>query len=184
MTTARQQSRETSPAGEDSLLSHPLFGGGLPPLAEQYLSQAGDNYASDRVAEDYLSQAQELAPDHFAVLIGFYRYYFYKGRLQEALAISKICMAKAAREKNFATDWRAVQKEDAQFGDYDDVIARFFMFCLKGYAYLLLRLGDFAEGRAAIEKLLQLDTTDKINARLLIDILERQKAEEEQVDDE
>ena len=179
MSPARQQGRGSSPPGEDSLLSHPLFGGGLPPLAEQFLACAGDHYASDRVAEDYLEQAQKLAPDHFAVLIGYYRYYFYKGRLREALAISTVCMAKAAREKNFATDWRAVQKGDADFGDYDDVIARFFMFCLKGYAYLLLRLGDFAEGRAAIAKLLELDASDKINARLLIDILERQDADDE-----
>jgi tetratricopeptide (TPR) repeat protein len=180
MTPARQQSRETSSFGDESLLSHPLFGGGLPPLAEHYLAQAGLNYSSDAAAaEDYLARAQQLAPDHFAVLIGFYRYYFYKGRLQEALAVSKICMAKAAREKNFATDWRAVQKQDADFGDYDDVIARFFMFCLKGYAYLHLRLGDFAEGRAAIDKLLQLDAADRINARLLFDILARQEVEDE-----
>jgi hypothetical protein len=92
-------------------------------------------------------------------------------------------MAKAAREKNFATDWRAVETGDAAFGDYDDVIARFFMFCLKGYAYLHLRLGDMAEGRAALEKLIQLDATDKINARLLFDILERQH-EYDEADDE
>jgi hypothetical protein len=179
MTPAQNQGREPSSAGEDSLLSHPLFGGGLPPLAEHYLAQAGDHYSADSIAEDYLNRAQQLAPNHFAVLIGFYRYYFYKGRLEQALAISHVCMAKAAREKNFATDWRFVRKDDADFGDYDDVIARFFMFCLKGYAYLQMRLGDFAEGRAAAEKLLQLDATDKINARLLLDILERREADDE-----
>jgi hypothetical protein len=179
MAPAQQQSREASYSGEESLLSHPLFGGGLPPLAEQYLAEAGLHYSSEQLAEDFLDRARTIAGDHFAVLIGFYRYYFYKGRLQEALAISKICMAKAAREKNFATDWRAVSKDDADFGDYDDVIARFFMFCLKGYAYLHLRLGDMAEGREAVEKLLQLDASDKINARLLIDILERQECDDE-----
>jgi hypothetical protein len=184
MTSVSQKSRDSASRDDESLLSHPLFGGGLPPLAEQFLARAGDHYSSDRIAEDYLDQAQKLAPDHFAVLIGYYRYYFYKGRLREALAISTVCMAKAAREKNFATDWRAVRKEDADFGDYGDVIARFFMFCLKGYAYLLLRLGDFAEGRAAIAKLLELDASDKINARLLIDILERQDDDDESADDE
>lgn len=183
MATVQPKSGEPSSFGDDSLLSHPLFGGGLPPLAEQHLSAAGLNYSSDGLAEYHLNEAQKRAPNHFAVLIGFYRYYFYKGRLQEAVAISKICMAKAAREKNFATDWRAVEAGDAAFGDYDDVIARFFMFCLKGYAYLHLRLGDMAEGRAALEKLIQLDATDKINARLLFDILERQH-EYDEADDE
>ncbi len=36
-----------------------------------------------------------------------------------------------------------------------------------------MRLGDFAEGRAAVDKLLELDASDKINARLLFDILQR-----------
>jgi hypothetical protein len=183
MVTAQIKSRESASLGDDSLLSHPLFGGGLPPLAEQHLAQAGLHYSADGLAEHHLNEAQKLAPNHFAVLIGFYRFYFYKGRLTEAVAISKICMTKAAREKNFATDWRDVESGDAGFGDYDDVIARFFMFCLKGYAYLHLRLGEMDEGRAALEKLIQLDATDKINARLLFDILERQKHLDE-ADDE
>lgn len=183
MSAAQTISRESSSFGDDSLLSHPLFGGGLPPSAERHLALAGQHYSADGLAEHHLSEARKFAPDHFAVLIGFYRYYFYKGRLREALDISNICMAKAAREKNFSTDWRAVEKGDASFGDYDDVIARFFMFCLKGYAYLNLRLGDMAEGRAAIDKLLQLDATDRINARLLFDILERQRDLDEAEDD-
>jgi hypothetical protein len=178
MASARQISREPS-SFDDALLSHPLFGGGLPPLAEGHLTQAGLHYSADALAEYHLNEAQKIAPNHFAVLIGFYRFYFYKGRLNEALAISKICMAKAAREKNFATDWRAVRAGDARFGDYDDVIARFFMFCLKGYAYLNLRLGDGLEGRAAAEKCLELDADDKINAGLLLDILARQEAADE-----
>ena len=40
---------------------------------------------------------------------------------------------------------------------YEDVLPRFFMFTLKGYAYLQMRLGDLDEGRAAVEKLLDLD---------------------------
>ena len=107
------------------------------------------------------------------MLIGWYRYYFYKGRLAEALAIGKHCLAKAARAKNFSTDWREVRATDAAFGSYEDVMARFFMFCLKGYAYLHMRLGDLREGREALEKLLDLDPTDRINAKLLLDVLGR-----------
>ena len=158
---------------EESVLSHPLFGGGLPPAAERALEQAGLNYSDPAKAEVFLREAEAAAPDHFAVLIGWYRYYFYKGRLAEALAIGKHCLAKAAREKNFSTDWREVRASDAAFGSYEDVMARFFMFCLKGYAYLHMRLGDLREGREALEKLLDLDPTDRINAKLLLDVLGR-----------
>jgi len=176
--------RDSSDFGEESLLSHPLFGGGLPPLAEQHLQQAGLSYQSYDIAEDHLRQAQILAPDHFAVLIGLYRFYFYKGRMNEALGLANICLAKAAREKNFAADWRDVRSGDADFADYEDVLARFYMFCLKGYAYLNMRLGDLAEGRVAVEKLLQLDPSDKIGARLLFDILERARLDDVGRDDD
>jgi tetratricopeptide (TPR) repeat protein len=181
MTTsvASHGSGEPPVFGEDSLLSHPLFGGDLPALAEEHLRQAGLSYASYDIAEDHLRQAQKAAPDHFAVLIGFYRFYFYKGRMNEALELANICLAKAAREKNFAADWRDVQPEDADFSDYEDVLARFYMFCLKGYAYLHMRLGNLEEGGAAIAKLLELDRTDKINATLLLDILGRVGADDD-----
>jgi len=162
----------------EDVLAHPLFGGGLPPEAETALNQAGLSYADAGKAEFFLRAAEAAAPDHFAVLIGWYRYYFYKGRLREALVIGRRCLIKTAREKNFATDWREVRATDAAFGSYDDVMARFFMFCLKGYAYLHLRLGDLDEGREAAQKLLDLDPTDRINAKLLLDVLARAKAAE------
>jgi tetratricopeptide (TPR) repeat protein len=178
MRPAARQNSESLPPGEDSLLSHPLFGGGLPPLAEQHLLQAGLSYRDDAIAEGHLHRAQELAPDHFAVLIGLYRYYFYKGRLAEALGLARICLAKAAREKNFPADWRDMRADYADFGCYDDVLARFFM----GYAYLNMRLGDLGEGRAAVEKLLELDAGDKVNAKLLLDVLQR--AEQRNAEDD
>jgi hypothetical protein len=172
-------SRPSDVLSEDGVLSHPLFGGGLPAEAERALEQAGLSYADAEKAEVFLGAAEAAAPDHFAVLIGWYRYYFYKGRLAEALAIGQRCLVKTAREKNFAIDWRDVRADDAAFGSYDDVMARFYMFCLKGYAYLHMRLGDLDEGREAALKLLELDSTDRINARLLLDVLARAEAGDE-----
>jgi hypothetical protein len=52
-------------------------------------------------------------------------------------------------------------------------LPRFYLFTLKGYAYLQMRLGDLDEGRAAVAKLLELDPSDKIGARVLFEVLER-----------
>jgi len=156
---------------EDCLLAHAVMGGGLPQEAEWHLWEAGKNYPRSELAESHLREAEALAPDHAAVLIGLYRFYFYKGRLEEALAVANICLKKAARECNFSTNWRAVAKGDACFADLEALWPRFFMFTLKGYAYLNMRLGAVDEGRAAVEKLLVLDPTDRIGAKLLLEIL-------------
>lgn len=157
----------------EALLASAVMGGGLPEDAQYHLWEAGLSYQQDEVAEGHLRQAEAIAPGHAAVLIGLYRFYFYKGRLRECLEVARVCLAKAQRETNLPADWREVAPQDAEFSRYDRLMPRFFLFTLKGYAYLNMRLGDLDEGRAAVMKLLELDPTDKIGARLLLEILNR-----------
>ncbi len=160
-------------AGEKALMAEALLGAGLPAAAEHCLRQAAAAYGHDALAEQNLRDAEALAPDHAAVLIGFYRFYFYKGRLREALEVADRCLAKAARENDLPADWRDVTAGDAAFGGYDDMLVRFFLFALKGYAYLQIRLGNLEQGGVAVAKLLELDPSDKIGATVLRDVLER-----------
>jgi tetratricopeptide (TPR) repeat protein len=159
--------------GDQNYLAEAILGGGLPEEAEICLWRAAESYADSATAEEYLRQAETHAPDHAAVLIGFYRFYFYKGRLREALSIAERCLVKAARENNFAIEWRLVNKDDAIFDSYDAVLPRFYLFTLKGYAYLKMRLGEIEESREAVMKLQELDPTDKIGAKVLLGVLDR-----------
>ena len=135
-------------------------------------------YHLGEVAEQHLFEARRLAPTHVAVLIGLYRFYFYKNRLEDTLEIAKTCLTRAAIDNSLPLDWREVQKGDADFANYEAVMPRFFMFVLKGYAYLQLRLGEYEEGREAAQKLLELDPTDKVGATLLLSVLAGMEAED------
>lgn len=159
--------------GEQNYLAEAILGGGLPEEAEICLWRAAEAYADSEAAEEFLRQAEAHAPDHAAVLIGFYRFYFYKGRLREALDIAERCLVKAARENNISIEWRLVIKDDAVFDSYDAVLPRFYLFTLKGYAYLKMRLGEIDESREAVMKLQELDPTDKIGAKVLLGVLDR-----------
>jgi tetratricopeptide (TPR) repeat protein len=173
MTGVTGESRSQSLPVESALLSDALLGGGLPPEAEQHLWQAGLSYHLDDVAESHLREAQMLAPGHAAVLIGLYRFYFYKGRLREALDVAEACLEKAIRDNNLPPDWRDVAAGDALFSRYEESLPRFFLFTLKGYAYLQMRLGNLDEGLVAIRKLLELDPSDKVGAKVLLEVIER-----------
>src|SRR6187402_2206818 len=96
--TAYAELSEPQSVMDAALLADALLGGGLSPEAEFHLWEAGLSYHLDDVAEQHLRQAQALAPDHAAVLIGLYRFYFYKGRLADALAVAQLCLEKAAHE--------------------------------------------------------------------------------------
>ncbi|ACB94052.1 hypothetical protein [Beijerinckia indica] len=149
-----------------------LLGAGLPKEAAQHLDLAASLYHKDDVALDHLRQAERIAPAHPAVLIGLYRFYFYKGRLAECLEVALVCLSEAAHHNNLPDDWRQVQRGDAEFSSYD-MMPRFFLFVLKGYAYLQMRLGNLDEGLAAVMKLLDLDPSDKIGATLLLEVHQR-----------
>ncbi|MCJ2181966.1 hypothetical protein MTR62_04505 [Novosphingobium sp. 1949] len=173
-----------SDAFERSILASPLLGGGLPAEARFHLDRAAERYHITDVAETHLFTAETLAPDHAAVLIALYRFYFYKGRLGEALDVARTCVAKALRLNVLGEDWRAVAPGDAPFGEWEALLPRFFLFSLKGFAYLSLRTGRLAEGREAAEKLIELDPRDRIGAQVLIDVLDRLEADEDDEQEE
>jgi tetratricopeptide (TPR) repeat protein len=164
---------------EDAVLASAVLGAGLPETAEQHLRLAASSYHDDCVSEAHLWRAQAEAPDHPAVLIGLYRFYFYKGRLDEALAVARTCLQKAAQDNGLPADWREVRRADADFGDFGAILPRFYLFTLKGYAYLNMRLGNIAEGRAAVDKLLDLDPGDKVGAKVLLGVLDRMGRDDE-----
>lgn len=173
MATASVQQREVADFTLDVVAAEAVLGGGLPPKAEQHLNFAGHAYHDDVRAEQHLREAQALAPEHVAVLIGLYRFYFYKGRLAEALQVAEVCLEKAARANDLSLDWREVGPGDAQFSSFDAILPRFYLFTLKGCAYLNMRLGDTDTGRAIVQKLLELDPSDKLGAGVLMGVLER-----------
>ncbi len=162
---------------DEEVLANAVLGAGLPEEAEDHLREAGRADAQDDIAEHHLREARKLAQDHAAVLIAFYRFYFYKGRLDEALEMARTCLVKAAVDMGWAPrlidDWRQVTRTDAAFDTYDAVPPRFYLFTLKGYAYLQMRLGNIAEGRDAAMKLLELDPGNKLGAKVLLEVLER-----------
>ena len=166
---------DTDGGGElqDAILAHPLLGGGLPEGAVHHLDRAAPTYHLTDVAETHLGEAEAMAPGHVAVLIALYRFYFYKGRLEDALGIARTCIGRALGENELDPDWRRVAPGDAAFGEWDALLPRFLLFSLKGYAYLNMRLGALAEGRKAVDKLLELDPKDRIGARVLLDLLDR-----------
>lgn len=87
--------------------------------------------------------------------------------------LARVCLSKAAQDNGVHEDWRRVAAADACFSSYDAILPRFYLFTLKGYAYLQMRLGDVEEGRAAVLKLLELDPSDKLGAKVLLGVLAR-----------
>lgn len=165
---------------DDRWLSRSYYEGLLPEEAERQLHLAARSYADDDCAEDHLMNAIAIAPEHIVVYLGLYKFYFYKGRLSEALFVARICLQRSATELGIDQDWRKVRERQADFGSFDAPQARFYMFVLKAYGYLHLRLGYLATGSKIMDKLIELDPTDKIQARVLLEVLQKKEEDDDE----
>jgi len=162
-----------NPIEDDAWLSRSYYGGVLPAAAERELHCAARAYLDDARAELHLRRALAIAPDEILVHLGLYKFYFYKGRLAEAIEVAQNCLRMSAEELGLALDWRRVSPGDAPFDSFDDARARFYLFVLKAYGYLQLRLGQYDDGRSVLHKITELDPGDRIQVKPLLDVFDR-----------
>lgn len=151
-----------------------VLGHGLPVAAEAALREASLARGDDVRVMSALMRANELAPSHPAVQIAFYRHYFYSHRPRLARAVARKALFSAAQALGLPPLWRDVP-DHALTGAADDSGTRFYLWVLKGYAYLSLRLGDEGEARDALAKLRALDPEDHVGAAVIEAVRLRQR---------
>lgn len=158
---------------DDAILGH-----GLPPEAEAALKEAGLHRSDAPRAMGALMRAQRLAGEHPAVLIALYRHYFYGHQLAAARDVARRALVVAAQGLQIPKVWRHVRPEPMP-GARFDVRTRFYLFTLKGYAYLSLRLGDDAEARDALALLAALDPEDRVGGAVIEQVRLRRGVDED-----
>lgn len=163
-------------AAADADFDAAVLGQALPPGVEAALAEAGALRGEPVRAMAALMRAQALAPEHPAVLIAFYRHHFYRHRPALARDVARRALLVGARALGLPPLWREVPRQ-ALPGARHDAATRFYLFVLKGYAYLSLRLGDEAEARDALALLRALDPQDCVGAALLESVRLRCAAE-------
>jgi hypothetical protein len=152
------------------------------PLAQdvaRLLAAAADKYGSDE-AESLLLRANLLAPQHLMVLVALYRYYFYQHRLDDALLVAESALAVAGRRLEFPETWVYLREANVGAGVIRSMgLVRFYLMVLKAAGYINLRLGHVEAGQAMLEKLVELDSHDRIGGRALLEVLHRTMNDEE-----
>lgn len=146
-----------------------VIGGGLSPQVEALITEAGQCRDQPQQTLALLAQARAAAPHHPAPVIALYRYYFYSHQLNQVKGMGEnaLAIARTALGPDFG---------DVPPGDdatRHNVAVRFYLFTLKGLAYLNLRLGELDEARLMLGELRRLDPQDHVGAALLWHVLTR-----------
>jgi hypothetical protein len=164
---------------DEDWLDRRYYGGDLPEAAERALHAAGLDWADEAAAEAHIARALAAAPDHLAVRIGAYKFFFYRHRLAEALPHAEACLAEAMRRLHLTGAWSEVDPTAADFEDVDPD-ARLFLFSLLAWGYLLIRLDRTDEGGQALAKVCELDPDDRLGARALLTAFDQRRNGDEE----
>ncbi len=147
----------------------------LAPEVIALLNQAAEAYANGG-AESFLMKARFMAPDNLMVLVALYRFYYYQHRYIEALGIAEDALDVSGRMFGFDLGWRRMTLQHLSFGMVESFgMVRFYLLALKGSGYLCLRLGELEEGIDRLEKVVELDSPDRLGARSLLEVAYNQK---------
>ena len=152
-----------------------VFGAGLPADVALWLAEAALLYEAPQQALVLLERARLAAPSHPAPLIALYRFHFYGHRLEAARSIAEdaLAIARTALGPDFA------DQPPGEAATRFDAAVRFYLFVLKGLAYLNLRLGHLDEAQLCLRELRRLDPLDHVGGALLAQVLDRHTAQAE-----
>jgi hypothetical protein len=153
----------------------------LAPEIAELIVAAADKYGSEE-AEGMLLRASYMAPQHLMVLVALYRYYFYQHRLEDALLVGESALAVVGRRLEFPETWLYLNEANLGAGVLRSMgLVRFYLMVLKATAYINLRLGHFEAGQAMLEKLVELDSHDRMGGKALLEVLHQSMGNEDAI---
>lgn len=145
---------------------------------EDLIANAAEHYA-DGLAELPLLQAYFLAPESLNVLVALNRYYYYQHRLEEALAATRKALAVIRPLVAFPEDWQELQLAHITGAPAHLLTqVRLYLFTLKAVGFLHMRLEQLDISQAIFEKLVGLDSQNRIGAQGLLELVIKRKDEQ------
>lgn len=143
---------------------------------EMLIAEAAASYGSEE-AESLLLRANFMAPQQLMVLVALYRYYFYQHRLDDALLVAESALAVAGQRLAFPDSWVYLHSSNVGAGVMRSMgLVRFYLMVLKAAGYINLRLGRYGDGQAMLEKLVELDSHDRLGGKALLEIIRTESA--------
>ncbi len=147
--------------------------------AEGLIRTAAEQYGQPS-AEHKLMRAYFLEPGHLTVLVALYRYFYYRRQYADALVVADRAIAVAAGQLDLPGDWRGLNRRNLGHAVLTSMtLTRFLLLALKGAGYISMRLGDPAAALERFEKVIELDTSDRLGMRELTAMARSRLAEEQ-----
>jgi len=136
---------------------------------KELIAQAAEDYSNGN-AEFPLLRAYFLAPESLNVLVALNRFYYYQHRLEDALSATYKALAVIRASIDFPEHWQDLQQQHLD-STPNLTQVRLYLFTLKAVGFLNMRLHRLELSEQIFEKLISLDSKNRIGAQALLDLL-------------
>jgi hypothetical protein len=91
--------------------------------------------------------------------------------MEETLKVAYRAMQVSGQMLDFPENWNELTTQHIGNGAMKSMgMVRFYLLALKGAGYINLRLGNTDEGISILEKVIAMDTNDRLGATFLLDV--------------
>jgi tetratricopeptide (TPR) repeat protein len=147
------------------------FGFGIASNVDTHLQRAAQLVASREASLAALNDAYQEAPDQVETLVAMFKLLFYQGETDKAKALVEEALSKAACQGGFASDWRTLEQDSADWTDPRGA-GRLYLYSLKALAFIRLRQDDLVAAREILQAMRRIDPDDQVGADVIRELLE------------
>jgi tetratricopeptide (TPR) repeat protein len=148
-----------------------------PPEVKELLVLAADNWENTDLSEKYINEALALAGKNANVLIGAYRFFFYKSKPAIALQIAERVLDMVREDESLPDNWDELRPILLARGQEPAI--RLFINAYAGKGYLLAKLNRLEEAIPITSRVKEIDTQREFCATTVFEVLTAGPEEDE-----
>ena len=144
---------------------------------KELLVLATDNWENSSLSEEYINQALEKAGDNIDVLVGAYRFFFYKNKPQLALKIAKKVLGLIEDKENLPLEWEQLQPILSERQKEPNI--RLYLNAYASQGYILAKMGQIEAAKLITERVQGIDQYRESCATTVFEVLTKDPDEED-----
>ncbi|HBB30349.1 MAG TPA: hypothetical protein DDZ80_32905 [Cyanobacteria bacterium UBA8803] len=149
----------------------------VPEDVKHLLVLASDSWENTAQSEKYVNEALQKAGDNLDVLVGAYRYFFYKSNAAMALQIAQRVVNNIKQLENLPDEWEQLKpilvrrKQETQI--------RLYLNAYAATGLVLAKLGNLEEAKQITARVKELDENRESCATTIFEVLTRPPEDED-----
>ncbi len=147
------------------------------PKVKQFLVLASENWEYTGLAEKYIREALFRAGNNLDVLVGAYRFFFYKSKPAAALQIANQVLQIVRKEENLPIPWE--QLKPILVSRKNEPLIRLYLNAYAATGLILAKLGKIEEAMLVTERVKSIDDKRESCATTVFEVLTEPLEEDE-----